>query len=40
MNAKDMIHQRWSKGKAGATVMVAANKTTTMKRTNFGPPKE
>ena len=31
MNAKDMTHQRWSKGKAGATVTVAANMTTTMK---------
>ena len=26
-----MTHQRWSKGKAGATVTVAANMTTTMK---------
>ena len=31
MNTKDMTHQRRSKGKAGATVTVAANMTTTMK---------
>ena len=31
MNTKDMTNQRWSKGKAGATVTVATNMTTTMK---------
>ena len=35
MNTKDMTHQRWSKGKAGATVTVAANMTTTIKRGQF-----
>ncbi len=32
---KDMTHQRRSKGKAGATVTVAANMTTTMKKEQF-----
>ena len=32
MNTKDMTHQRRPKGKAGATVMVAANMTTRMKK--------
>ena len=32
MSTKDMTHQRRSKGKAGATVMVATNITTTMKK--------
>ena len=35
MNTKDMIHQRRSKGKDGATVMVAANMTTTVKKDQF-----
>ena len=35
MNTKDMTHQRRSKGKAGATVTVAANMTTTMKKDQF-----
>ena len=35
MNTKDMTHQRWSKGKAGTTVTVAANMTTTMKKDHF-----
>ena len=35
MNTKDMTHQRRSKGKAGATVTVAANMTTTMKKEQF-----
>ena len=35
MNTKDMTHQRRSKGKAGATVKVAANMTTTMKKDQF-----
>ena len=30
-----MTNQRWSKGKAGATVTVTANMTTTMKRDQF-----
>ena len=34
-NTKDMTHQRQSKGKAGATVTVAANLTTTMKKDQF-----
>ena len=32
MNTKGMTHQRRSKGKAGATVTVAANMTTTMNK--------
>ena len=35
MNTEDMTHQRWSKGKAGATVTVAANMTTRMKKDQF-----
>ena len=35
MNTEDMTHQRRSKGKAGATVTVAANMTTTMKKYQF-----
>ena len=35
MNTNDMTHQRWSKGKAGATVTVAANTTTTMNKDQF-----
>ena len=35
MNTKGMTHQRWSKGKAGATVTAAANMTTTMKMVQF-----
>ena len=35
MNIKDMTHQRQSKGKAGATVTVAANMTITMKKDQF-----
>ena len=35
MNTKDMTNQRQSKGKAGATVTVAANMTTTMKKDYF-----
>ncbi len=35
MNTKDMTHQRRSKGKAGATVTVASNMTTTMKKDQF-----
>ena len=35
MNPKDMTHQRQSKGKAGATVTVAANMTNTMKKDQF-----
>ena len=35
INTKDMTHQRRSKGKAGATVTVAANMTTTMKKDHF-----
>ena len=34
-NTKDMTHQRRSKGKAGATVKVDANMTTTMKNEQF-----
>ena len=34
-NTKDMTHQRRSKGKAGATVTVASNMTTTMKKDQF-----
>ena len=34
-NTKDMTHQWWSKGKAGATVTVASNMTTTMKKEQF-----
>lgn len=35
MNTKDMTHQRLSRGKAGASVTVAANMTTTMKKDQF-----
>ena len=35
MNTKDMTHQRWLKGKAGVTVTVAANMTTTMNKDQF-----
>ena len=35
INTKHMTHQRRSKGKAGATVTVAANMTTTMKKDQF-----
>ena len=35
MNTKDMTHQRWSIGKAGTTVTVAANMITTMKKDQF-----
>ena len=35
MNTKDMTYQRRSKGKAGATVTVAANMTTTIKKDQF-----
>ena len=34
-NTKDMTHQRWPKGKAGVTVTVAANMTTTVKKDQF-----
>ena len=34
-NTKDMTHQRRSKGNAGATVTVASNMTTTMKKEQF-----
>ena len=37
MNTKDMTHQRQSKGKAGATVTVATNMTTTTKKDQFWP---
>ena len=36
-NTKDMTHLRRSKGKAGATVTVASNMTTTMKKDQFWP---
>ena len=35
MNTKDMTHQRQSKGKAGATVTVAASMMLTMKKEEF-----
>ena len=35
INTKDLTHQRRSKGKVGATVTVAANMTTTMKKDQF-----
>ena len=35
MSTKDMTHRRWSKGKTGATVTVAANMITTMKKDQF-----